>query len=50
MAVVAEGVEMEQQIQYLAECSCDRFQGYIISRPVPEDEAVLLLRKEYGVG
>jgi diguanylate cyclase (GGDEF)-like protein len=43
MSVVAEGVEIEQQIDYLIQCRCDLLQGYIISRPVPEDDAVRLL-------
>ncbi|MBP2626048.1 MAG: diguanylate cyclase/phosphodiesterase [Firmicutes bacterium] len=45
MTVVAEGVETETQIDYLAQCGCDCLQGYIISRPVPEDEAVRFLSR-----
>lgn len=40
MAVVAEGVETEQQLAYLADNGCDRIQGYIFSRPLPEAEAM----------
>jgi diguanylate cyclase (GGDEF)-like protein len=43
MTVVAEGVETRQQLDYLTRCRCDCFQGYIISRPVPEEEAVRFL-------
>ncbi len=40
MTVVAEGGEQEPQITFLAACCCDRFQGYVFSRPVPEAEAI----------
>ena len=40
MSVVAEGVETKQQITYLAQCHCDIIQGYVFSRPVPEDDAI----------
>ena len=40
MNVVAEGVETEIQIAYLAKCHCDLLQGYIISPPIPEAEAI----------
>ena len=35
MKVVAEGVEDEADCALALECSCDRLQGYGISRPVP---------------
>ncbi|MPN09962.1 putative signaling protein [bioreactor metagenome] len=44
LTVVAEGVETQEQLAYLAQCSCDRLQGYIISRPVPEEDAIQLLK------
>ena len=37
MMVVAEGVETEQQLNYLAGKGCDGIQGYIFSRPLPEE-------------
>lgn len=45
MNVVAEGVETETQVAHLASCHCDSLQGYIISRPVSEDEAVRFLTR-----
>lgn len=36
--VVAEGVETEQQREFLIESSCRFGQGYLFSRPVPFDE------------
>lgn len=38
MAVVAEGVETEEQLQFLRTTSCDEIQGFCISRPVPPEE------------
>ncbi len=35
---VAEGVETEEQYQLLETCNCDLIQGYLISRPKPEEE------------
>ena len=45
MSVVAEGVETEQQKDYLTQCGCDLLQGYIISHPVPEDIAIGLISR-----
>jgi diguanylate cyclase (GGDEF)-like protein len=41
MSVVAEGVETEEQMQYLAEHGCDMIQGYFISSPQPANKVVL---------
>lgn len=43
MNVVAEGVENELQLKYLADNGCDLIQGYLYSRPVPEAEAMKFL-------
>jgi diguanylate cyclase (GGDEF)-like protein/PAS domain S-box-containing protein len=45
LKVVAEGVETEEQLNYLNKHSCDRIQGYYFSRPVPQREAISLLNK-----
>lgn len=36
--VVAEGVENQAQFDFLLEQGCDEFQGFLLSRPVPESE------------
>ncbi|MCA9031859.1 MAG: EAL domain-containing protein, partial [Planctomycetaceae bacterium] len=40
LTVVAEGVETAQQAERLAELECDVLQGYLISRPVCEEDFV----------
>ncbi len=42
---VAEGVEEEIQMRYLKEHNCDKVQGYLVSRPLTEEEAVRFLEK-----
>jgi diguanylate cyclase (GGDEF)-like protein/PAS domain S-box-containing protein len=37
-SVIAEGVENEEQRDFLIGIGCDCFQGYLYSRPVPADE------------
>ena len=50
--VVAEGVERQEQWDYLRECGCDVGQGFLICRPTPEEDAVRFLlaknRQELG--
>ena len=42
--IVAEGVETEEQLAFLSSRKCDEIQGYLISRPLPSEEALDLLR------
>ena len=44
--VIAEGVEYEEQRKYLHSWGCDRIQGYLISKPLDEDAAIELLKKQ----
>jgi EAL domain-containing protein (putative c-di-GMP-specific phosphodiesterase class I) len=44
MEVTAEGVETDEQLQYLKEHGCDQMQGYLFSPPVPADEFERLIR------
>lgn len=41
--VIAEGVETEEQLQFLSEHNCQQVQGYIYSRPVRAEEFRQLL-------
>ncbi len=43
LAVIAEGVENEQQRQVLAELGCNEYQGYLFSHPLPIEELEALI-------
>jgi len=43
MPVVAEGVETEEQREFLAGLGCHAFQGYLFSRPLPVEEFEALM-------
>jgi len=43
MSVVAEGVEKQEQLDYLIEYKCDKIQGYYYSKPLPVKEVIELL-------
>ncbi|VAW58894.1 diguanylate cyclase/phosphodiesterase (GGDEF & EAL domains) with PAS/PAC sensor(s) [hydrothermal vent metagenome] len=45
MDVVAEGVEVQGQMDFLAANECDTIQGYLFSRPLPPAELEALLKK-----
>jgi diguanylate cyclase (GGDEF)-like protein len=53
LEVVAEGVETEAQLAFLASVGCDEMQGYYFSRPVSQAECTQMLaegrRMEVGV-
>jgi len=46
--VIAEGVEAENQLQYLAQKNCDCIQGYFFSRPLPANEAIAFWIEKIG--
>ena len=45
--MVAEGVETPDQLDKLAEYNCDVIQGYVISKALPEQEAIAILRNTW---
>lgn len=45
MAVVAEGVETQDQLRMLQSMGCDEIQGFLISEPLPISEAEELLNR-----
>ncbi len=44
---IAEGVEHDIQLDYLKKYNCDKIQGYLISKPLDEKEAIEFLKKHY---
>ncbi|CAD5107148.1 putative bifunctional diguanylate cyclase/phosphodiesterase [Zestomonas carbonaria] len=46
LKVVAEGVETQEQMDFLKAQHCDEIQGYLISRPVEMDVFVNLLKEQ----
>ena len=43
---IAEGVEHDVQLLYLIEHDCDKIQGYLISKPLDEKEALEFLKND----
>ena len=44
--IIAEGVEHDLQLRYLKEHNCDKIQGYLISKPLSEEDAIEFLKKQ----
>ena len=45
MKTIGEGVETEEQLEILKSFGCDMVQGYLFSKPVPEDEILQFLKE-----
>jgi EAL domain-containing protein (putative c-di-GMP-specific phosphodiesterase class I) len=37
LAVIAEGVELQAQADFLAHLGCHAYQGYLFSKPLPRE-------------
>ena len=44
LEVVAEGVESEEQFNVLLDYGCDQYQGFLFSKPIPQDNFLCLLK------
>ncbi len=47
--VVAEGVEIAEQLQFLREQGCNQIQGYLYSKPLPPAELEQLLKSNHAM-
>ena len=45
LKVVAEGIETEEQLEYLKHIGCDMGQGYLFSRPIPAEQVIDFIRR-----
>jgi EAL domain-containing protein (putative c-di-GMP-specific phosphodiesterase class I) len=43
LSVIAEGVELADQLNYLAKHKCSKYQGYLFSKPVPAKDALKMV-------
>jgi diguanylate cyclase (GGDEF)-like protein len=50
LGIIAEGVETEDQADYLYEYGCDALQGFYFSHPLPAPELTRILAGEAGMG
>ena len=46
MVTLVEGVETEEQIQFLKSIGCDRLQGYYFSKPLPYEQILQVLQEK----
>ena len=44
LEVIAEGIETEEQLRFLAARDCNSLQGFHISRPLPFNELLSFLK------
>jgi len=49
LSTVAEGVETRLQWEFMRACQCDELQGYLFSKPVPENEFATLLSANHSL-
>lgn len=49
LKVVAEGIENMAQLKFLKEKGCDEAQGYMISKPIPPDSMLKLVKQGWAL-
>ncbi len=46
LAITAEGIETQEQMRFLQELECDEGQGYLCSRPLPNEEFITFVQED----
>ncbi|MFO7541416.1 MAG: EAL domain-containing protein [Thiobacillus sp.] len=49
LKVIAEGVETEEQLEFLIAQDCKAYQGYLNSRPLPADAFQALWQQQHAL-
>lgn len=49
LCVIAEGVETSEQKDYLVKHKCNKMQGYLFSRPLPEYEILQKMNEQWNI-
>ena len=50
LRILAEGVETQDQLDFLREHGCEEVQGFIVSRPLPPDQFLQFVAKHIATG
>lgn len=45
LTILAEGVESQEQLEYLTKLRCHKIQGYLVSKPLPSEEITKLYER-----
>ena len=48
LPITAEGVETEEQVNFLRRLECDLVQGFLFSRPVPATDVAAIIMKDFA--
>lgn len=48
LEVIAEGVESGEQLEFLRQCGCTVYQGYLFGKPIPREDFEVLVRSLYS--
>ncbi len=46
LETIAEGVETEEQFEYLKNMHCDNIQGFLLGKPMPSEKLIELIMEE----
>ena len=47
LKIIAEGIETREQLEFMKKTSCDAYQGFYFSKPLPDTEITELLKKTF---